>query len=85
MPRFDVEEEVVFHAQIPKLSKNASSHKIDVSSDFKVALAFDNHKLMVPWVTVFDAEKRRSLRKLVITFTKDEHEIIKIDHEEECK
>jgi hypothetical protein len=83
MPRFDSEEEGVLHATIPKLSKNASSHRIDITSDFKVSLAFDNHKLVVPWITVFDSQKRRTLRKLIITFTKIDHEIIKVDHETE--
>lgn len=85
MPRFGINDEVVFHAHIPKLSKNASDHRIDISSDFKVSFAFDSHKLVVPWITVFDANKKRTLRKLFVTFTKDEHEIVKVDHELECK
>lgn len=79
-----MEQEVVFHAPIPS-SQNSSSHRIDVNADFKIALAFDNHKIMVPWVVVFDSTKKRTLRKLILTFTTDDHEIISVDHELECK
>lgn len=84
MPRFTMEQEVVFHAPIPS-SQNSSSHRIDVNADFKIALAFDNHKIMVPWVVVFDSAKKRTLRKLILTFTMDDHEIISVDHQLECK
>ena len=79
MPRFDVEQEVIFHAPIPKMKS-----RIDVNADFKVSLAFDSHKFLIPWITVFDAAKKRTLRKLIVTFTKNEHDILSVDHTTEC-
>lgn len=84
MPRFGIAESLIFHANVPKLRKNDTIIRLNPSSDLKVSLAFDNHKHVVPWITVFDSVKKRSLRKLSVIFTKDEYEIISVAYELEC-
>lgn len=85
LPRFMIDESVVFHAEIPKFHVNATDYKINIKGDFKAILSFDYNKFSTPWVTVYDAEQRRVLRRLKLTFTHDRYEILKVDYELVCK
>lgn len=80
-------------ANIP-LSNNETSrykvydhlyNRIDLTSDLTISMAFDRMKYLLPLVTVFDAENQRSLRRLVITFTHDEFEIVRLRASKTCQ
>lgn len=85
MPHFGKPESVVLHANIPKYKENSTEYQIDPTKDVKVALSFDGNKLMIPWIPIYEANMRRTMRKLVITFTIDEFEIIRLRHSVICK
>eukprot|EP01039_Chlorochromonas_danica_P005461 gene5460-6012_t len=56
-------------------------YKINPEVDFRVGLAFDNHRHHIPWLTVFNAQQRRRLQKLEVTFLHDSYEIIDIRYQ----
>ena len=85
MPHFGKPESVVLHANIPKYKENSTEYQIDPSKDVKVSLSFDGNKLLIPWIPIYEAKMRRTMRKLVITFTIDEFEIIRLRHTVICK
>ena len=39
--------------------------------------------MQVPWTVVYDAKQRRSLSKLVITFSHDKYDIVRVASEKE--
>ncbi len=84
-PRFGVDETVIIHAKVPENAVNTTEHKINPMFDFKVTLAFDYNRHSVPWVAVFDKEQRRSMKKLIVTFIRDEFEIVKVRYIPICK
>lgn len=87
MPRFGIPESVIIHANLPKYKENSTSsdYKIDPSKDVKVSLSFDGNKLMIPWIPIYDSKDKRTMRKLIVTFTIDEFEVIRIKHQVICK
>lgn len=84
-PRFGINEAVIVHAQVPPGAVNTTDQKINTGHDFKVTLAFDYNRHSVPWVSVFDKEQRRTLKKLIVTFIRDEFEIVKVRYNAICK
>lgn len=85
MPHFGKPESVVLHVNIPKYKQNSTEYRIDPTKDVKVSLSFDGNKLLIPWIPIYEAKMRRTMRKLVITFTIDEFEIIRLRHNVICK
>jgi hypothetical protein len=85
MPKFGIDESVIYHATVPEIKVNRSTEILDLNSDFKISLAFDNHKHIIPWIKIYDSTNRRSLRRLIITFIHDNSEVISIDHSTDCK
>ena len=84
-PKFAIMESVLFHADIPQANKTGSSlYTIDPQKDFKVSFIF-GHSIQIPWITVFNAEERKCLRKLIVTFTRDEFEVLKVKYKTICK
>lgn len=57
---------------------------INLKSDLKISLNFDNSRLVTPWITIYDSIQRKSLKKLKVIFSHDEYEIIKITYETQC-
>jgi hypothetical protein len=86
MPRFDVSESFITICNLPVASSQIStSYRIDPNHDLKVSLSFAVNKFIIPWIIVFDANKRVSLRKLTIIFTRDEFDIVGVRFETICK
>jgi hypothetical protein len=84
-PRFGIDEKVIVHASIPKDSTNTTEHRINTGYDFKATLAFDYNRHSVPWITIYDKEQHRTLKKLLVTFVRDEFEIVKVHYDPICK
>ena len=61
-----------------------SGTRINPNSDLKISFTFDRSKLSVPSVTVFDSKNRISLKKIIITFTHDEFELVRVDFKPLC-
>lgn len=85
MPRFGSPDSHIFHTMLPKYSQNSTEFRINPNSDLKLAFTFLGNKLSIPWITVYSAKDRVSLKKLVITFTRDEFEVVRVDTERICK
>lgn len=85
LPKFGVEDTAIVHATVPQGVANATNYRINPNFDFKVSLSFDYHRVAVPWFVVYDAQQRRTLKKLKVTFTRDEFEIVKVDYEPICE
>ena len=81
MPRFSVPDNFIYHSIVP----NSNSSRINLNSDLKVSFSFDRNKLNIPWLTIYDSRNRLTLHKLVVTFTHDEFEIVRIDYKPICK
>eukprot|EP01038_Epipyxis_sp_PR26KG_P014601 gene14601-19608_t len=81
MPRFGMKENVIHHTTLPQRSTNSSHENIrlDPSQDLKISLAFADNKLLTPWIKIYDANNRRSLKRLVVKFTHDEFEVVRLD------
>lgn len=84
MPRFGEPQSQIFHAVLPKLVENASDYRINPRSDLKVSFTFLGNKLSIPWLTVYSSKDRVSLQKLVVIFTRDEFEVVRIDTKKTC-
>jgi hypothetical protein len=85
MPRFGMSDSHIFHTVIPKFSENSTDFRINPRSDLKVSFTFLGNKLSVPWVIVYSAKDRVSLKKLEIIFTRDEFEVVRVDIKKTCK
>ena len=83
--------EVDFHINVEEKKLNVSMYllrlsgtRINPNSDLKISFTFDRSKLSVPSVTVFDSKNRISLKKIIITFTHDEFELVRVDFKPLC-
>lgn len=85
MPQFRVKSSSVMRVTLPRETDNSPEMKLNPSEDLKVSITFENNKLVLPWVVLYDATNRRSLRKLVITFSHDEFEILRFRHQLVCE
>lgn len=90
MPRFRIPSTSILHVNIPQPKdidgkKAAHGKLVNPEEDVKVSLTFADHKLILPWTIVFDSEKRRSLQKLIITFSHDQFDVESIEYKTECK
>ena len=56
----------------------AKNVKVNPEEDVKISFTFANNKLLIPWLSVFDAKKRRSLEKLEVTFEHDQYDILEV-------
>eukprot|EP00598_Pedospumella_elongata_P017038 CAMPEP_0184993464 /NCGR_PEP_ID=MMETSP1098-20130426/45667_1 /TAXON_ID=89044 /ORGANISM="Spumella elongata, Strain CCAP 955/1" /LENGTH=194 /DNA_ID=CAMNT_0027519303 /DNA_START=97 /DNA_END=681 /DNA_ORIENTATION=+ len=81
MPRFTTPGSHIFHVTIPKFAKNATEYRINPRNDLKVSFTFLGNKLSLPNIQVYNAKERVALKKLVVTFTHDEFEVVKVDIE----
>ena len=61
-----------------------SGTRINPNSDLKISFTFDRNKLSVPWVTVFDSKNRVTLKKMIVTFTHNEFELVRVDFKPLC-
>lgn len=85
MPRFKMSESVIYHVNLPRSSVNSSETRLDVSSDLQVSIAIDNQEHILSWITVFNSDKKQSIRKLRLVFTVDDMDIISVTYEAECE
>jgi hypothetical protein len=85
MPRFRVTDSSVLRVTLPRMSDSSPEMKLNPTEDLKVSLTFENNRLVLPWVVLFDAANKRSLRKLIITFAHDEYEVLRYRHQLICK
>ncbi len=85
VPRFAIDEQIIYHAPIPKYNVNATDYRISTKDDFKVTMSFAFNKFSIPWITIFDASQRRVLRRLKLTFQHNHYEILHVDYELICK
>jgi hypothetical protein len=85
MPRFGERQSQIFHVLLPKKAENASDFRINPKSDVKVSFTFLGNKLSAPALTVYSAKDRVSLKKVVLTFTRDEFEVVRVDAQKICK
>jgi len=85
MPRFLSDDKHIFHTSIPKKSINSSDYIINPDADLKISFIFLGNKLTIPWITMYDSKAKVSLKKLIITFTHDEFEIINLHYKSICK
>ena len=85
MPRFGIPESHIYHVSLPKQSQNSSDFKVNPSHDLKVSFTFMGNKLSVPWTSIYNAKDKVSLKRLIITFTRDEFEVVRLKHRVVCK
>lgn len=85
MPRFRTPDSTILHVSLPHEDENGPEMKLNPQEDVKFSITFDKNKLIVPWTVLFDASKRRTLQKLVVTFSHDEFQILKVNYETVCK
>ena len=85
MPRFRIRDSTIIRVTLPRDSDNSPEMKLNPSEDVKVSLTFDNSKLAIPWIVLFDAANRRTLRRIVVTFSHDEFEVLRLNYELQCK
>ena len=85
MPRFGITESHIYHTILPTASENASDFRINPRNDLKVAFTILGNKLSIPWIPVYSAKDRASLKKLEIVFTRDEFEVVRVDVRKTCK
>lgn len=55
--------------------------KINPEEDVKISFTFAHRKFLIPWISVYDSKKRRSLDRLVVTFDHDQHDVLEVHYE----
>jgi hypothetical protein len=88
MPRFCEEDKFIIHARIPQEGSitpsssgdSSQGRKANSAADVKTSFTFAN-SLQVPWTVVYDAKRKRSLSKLVLIFSHDKYDIVKVQTE----
>ena len=65
-------------AKVGDFSWKAKNVKVNPEADVKISFTFANNKLLIPWLSVFDAKKRRSLEKLEVTFEHDQYDVLEV-------
>lgn len=56
----------------------AKNVKVNPEADVKISFTFANNKVLIPWLSVFDAKKRRSLERLEVTFEHDQYDVLEV-------
>lgn len=88
MPRFRVPDSGIIHVPLPSDPQSQAvgrPARVNPDEDVKISLTFADHKLILPWTVVFDAARRRSLKRLVVTFSHDQFEVEGIEFKTECE
>jgi hypothetical protein len=91
MPRFREASTSILHLTLPRpppvegVGSKKNEKLVNPNEDVKFSLTFADHKLILPWSVVFDATKRRSLQKLIVTFSHDQFDVDGIEYQTECK
>ena len=88
MPRFRVPDSGIIHVPLPSDPQSQAAGRparVNPDEDVKISLTFADHKLILPWTVVFDAARRRSLKRLVVTFSHDQFEVEGIEYKTECE
>ena len=86
MPKFKVSDTAVIQATLPHpLHEQGLVAKLNPEEDVKVSLTFAGHKLLLPWVLLYDSKHRKSLSLLTVTFYHDDFEILRLGYKTTCK
>ncbi len=81
MPRFGESDKFIFHTPIPARGGGVGHARyVNDSSDLKIQLTFGN-SLLVPWIKVYDSKAKKSLETLVLTFSKDKYNLVRVQQE----
>ncbi len=84
MPRFKLSDSQVIQVAIPtKEGENGGT--LNPTDHFKISMTFANHKLLVPWVALYDAQERKSLNKLTVIFEYDEYDVLRVRSIPHCE
>lgn len=85
MPRFRSPDSVIVRLTLPHPSavdsKKIEAIRINPKEDVKFSLTFEESKLLLPMLILFDAKRRVSLKKLILTFYYDEYDLLRVSHE----
>lgn len=97
LPRPEVREEQILEQQQesaedgskPKRKRNIDpkllDSRINPEEDVKVSFTFADRKIILPQVVVFDADEKKSLKRLIVTFYHDKFDVLRLTHQLECK
>ena len=85
MPKFGWPESFIIQVNLPRPTEDAAEMRLDPTEDVKISLTFSKHKLVVPWTLLYDSKHKKSLLKLIVTFSHDDFDVISLKSESICK
>lgn len=80
LPRFRTPDFFSFKPSLPRHTDNDKEMQFNPDEDVKISLTFVDSKLVIPWITVYDAKEVKHLEKLTITFEHDEFDVLRVGH-----
>lgn len=80
MPKFRHPESINLKPTLPRPNENGPEIKFDPNENVKISLTFADNKLILPWITLYDARNGKRVEKLLILFEHDEFEILRVSH-----
>lgn len=82
MPRFRIDDSTIIRVHLPHEEKQGNSPEIaiDVKEDVMISLTFAENELVTPKLSLYNAKERKSIDKLIITFTHDQYHVLSVDY-----
>ena len=66
-------------------AENGPEMKLNPKEDLKVSLLFGGSRHVLPLIVLFDAKQKKSLKSLIVTYSHDDYDIIKLKYETICE
>lgn len=85
MPKFQRPDSQLMQTTLPRPKDNEPEMKLNPSEDVKISFTFARNKLVVPVILLYDSKLRKSLMSLIVTFSHDDFDVLRLRYETVCK
>jgi hypothetical protein len=85
MPKFQSPQSQLMQITLPRPKENEPEMKLNPSEDVKISFTFAGNKLVIPVILLYDSKLRKSLLSLIVTFSHDDFDVLRLKYEPTCK
>ena len=83
LPTFRKASTAVISITMPRPDENGLELALDITQDVKLSFTFDHGKLVIPWITIYDAKKHHHVSSIKFQLIHDEFDVLRVYHDEE--
>jgi hypothetical protein len=85
MPKFQKPATQLIQITLPRPKENEPEMRLKPTEDVKISFTFAGNELVIPVILLYDAKLRKSLLSLVVTFSHDDFDVLKLKYVPTCK